>query len=49
MLIDDVKIKVVAGNGGEGAQTYLGFKRAKKLGQVEETVGGEEHIFSGFA
>ena len=32
MLIDDVKIKVVAGNGGEGAQTYLGFKKGEKVG-----------------
>lgn len=32
MLIDDVKIKVIAGNGGEGAQTYLGFKKGVKVG-----------------
>lgn len=32
MLIDDVKIKVIAGNGGEGAQTYLGFRKGVKVG-----------------
>lgn len=32
MLIDDVKIKVIAGDGGQGAQTYLGFKKGVKVG-----------------
>lgn len=32
MLIDDVKITVTAGNGGEGAHTYLGFKKGVKVG-----------------
>lgn len=32
MLIDDVKINVIAGNGGEGAQTYQGFRKGVKVG-----------------
>lgn len=32
MLVDDVKITVIAGNGGTGAQTYLGFKKGVKVG-----------------
>lgn len=32
MLIDDVQIKVKAGSGGEGAQTYLGFRKGVKVG-----------------
>ena len=32
MLIDDVKITVTSGNGGEGAFTYLGFKKGVKVG-----------------
>jgi len=32
MLIDDVRITVVAGNGGEGANTFMGFKKGEKVG-----------------
>jgi GTPase len=32
MLVDDVKINVIAGNGGEGAQTYLGFRKGVRVG-----------------
>ncbi len=32
MLIDDVHIKVKAGNGGEGTQTYMGFRKGVKVG-----------------
>lgn len=32
MLIDDVKITVIAGNGGEGAQTFIGTRKGVKFG-----------------
>jgi GTPase len=32
MLIDDVKINATAGNGGTGAQTYIGMRKGKKIG-----------------
>ena len=32
MLIDDVHIKVKAGNGGDGTQTYMGFRKGVKVG-----------------
>ena len=32
MLVDDVRIKVKAGNGGEGAHTFLGVKKGVKVG-----------------
>lgn len=32
MLIDDVKINAITGNGGTGAQTYIGVRKGKKIG-----------------
>lgn len=32
MLIDDVKINVIAGNGGEGAHTFIGVRKGVKFG-----------------
>lgn len=32
MLVDDVRIKVKAGNGGEGTHTYRGFRKGVKVG-----------------
>lgn len=32
MLVDDVRIKVKAGKGGEGNQTYMGFRKGVKVG-----------------
>jgi len=32
MLIDDVHIRVKAGNGGEGAQTFLSFRKGVDVG-----------------
>ncbi len=32
MLVDDVKITVIAGNGGEGANTFMGLRKGEKVG-----------------
>ena len=32
MLVDDVKINVIAGNGGEGAHTFIGTRKGVKFG-----------------
>lgn len=32
MLVDDVRISVIAGNGGEAAQTFMGIKKGVKVG-----------------